>query len=171
MSRVRTIARDVDPSLRLGGLLPLSESVAAEMRPLRALFLGLLVTGALALLLSNAGIYSAMSFAVSRRTREIGVRVALGADRHRVVGAVLGRSMIHVLAGVLAGGVVLLGIALVASEFRVFSQISERGRSAEVIGGSVAYLVLMLGVCGISSVVPARRALAIEPTEALKAEA
>jgi hypothetical protein len=71
----------------------------------------LAVVSAVAMLLSMAGIYAVMSFTVARRTREIGIRVALGASRRRVVAAVFARPLAQVGLGVVAGGVltVLLG--------------------------------------------------------------
>jgi ABC-type antimicrobial peptide transport system permease subunit len=72
--------------------------------------------------------------------------------------------------GVLAGGVILLGLGFVISEFRLVSQIAASGRVAEIVMGAAGYLVVMLGVCLISCVVPTRRALTIEPTEALRAD-
>ena len=111
-----------------------------------------------------------MSFAVSRRTREIGVRVALGAGRRRIVFAVLGHSLTQVAFGVLAGAGLLFVIVFILSEGRLLSQLASSGRVAEAILGSVAYLAVMIGVCGLACIVPTQRALRIEPTEALRAD-
>jgi predicted permease len=167
---LRSIATDVDPSLRLDSVLPLDEAVRAGMRPLRTGLLALAFTGALALLLSNAGIYSAMAFAVARRTREIGVRTALGAGRRRIVTAILGHTMLHVGLGVLGGACLLMGIGMVVSEGRLFTWITAGGRAPQIVAGALGYLVLMLAFCALSSIAPTRRALGIQPTEALKAE-
>jgi putative ABC transport system permease protein len=116
---------------------------------------------AIALLLSLAGIYAVLSFIVARRTREIGVRVALGASPRRVVGAIFRRPLTQVCLGVLAGGM-LIGAAAV--------ELSGGGFSLAQVGALVAYAGLMLAVCLLACVVPTWRALRVEPTEALRAE-
>src|SRR5688572_2219965 len=118
----------------------------------------------LALLLSLAGIYAVLSFTVARRTREIGVRVALGADRRRVISAIFRRPLIQVGLGVLAGSVL---IALAATiDIRLPGHTGELSfRQAAIIGG---YGIVMLGVCLLACIVPTRRALSVEPTVALR---
>ena len=101
-----------------------------------------------------------LSFTVARRTREIGVRVALGSDARRVVAAVFRRPLVQVGLGVATGGV--LAAALV---FLTSGDVSPRG-----VALLLAYMVLMLGVCLLACVVPTRRALRVEPTVALVAE-
>jgi len=123
---------------------------------------------AIALLLSLAGIYAVLSFIVARRTREIGVRVALGAGPRRVVLAIFRRPLIQVGIGVSVGGIL---IAL-AAEALVHSEMSNAGNglSLGLVAQLVAYGSLMFAVCLIACVVPTRRALSVEPTEALRAE-
>lgn len=168
--RLRALASAVDPSLQLRDLRSLNDAIAAGLRPVRSGTWALVLTGALALLLSNAGIYSALSFAVSRRTREIGVRVALGAGQRRIVFAVLRHSLVQVTLGVLAGAGLLFVIVFIASSGRFLSQVASSGRAAEAILASLAYLLLMVGVCALACIVPTQRALRIEPTEALRAD-
>jgi putative ABC transport system permease protein len=110
--------------------------------------------------LSLAGIYAVMSFTVSRRTREIGVRIALGATRRRVVSAVFKRPLRQLALGVLAGG------GIVA----FFTRATAGEWSAKQVALVAAYLVAMLAVCLIACIVPTRRAFRIEPTEALRQE-
>jgi ABC-type antimicrobial peptide transport system permease subunit len=107
------------------------------------------------LLLSATGIHSLMSFTVARRTREIGIRAALGASQGRIVAGIFSRAFLQIGAGVLAGTALA---ALVGLE-------------------SVREVLLLLAADGIMLVaglaacaVPLRRALAIDPTEALRAE-
>ncbi len=115
----------------------------------------------IALLLALAGIYAVMSFAVSRRTREIGIRVALGAGARQVVTAIFRRSLTHVALGVLAGG---------AATTLLVHASSTGGLTARGAALVAAYATLMLGVCLLACVVPTRRALRIEPRDALRAE-
>jgi len=111
-----------------------------------------------ALVLALSGIYAVMSFAVSRRTREIGIRVALGSKPSRVVLAILRRPLLQVTAGIVFGGVLTLVIARLI-EIKL-------GFSPVLIG----YLLVMLSVCLLACVVPARRALNVDPIAALRAE-
>jgi putative ABC transport system permease protein len=126
-----------------------------------------LLTG-IAILLSLAGIYAVMSFIVARRTREIGVRVALGASQRGIVLAIFRRPLIQVAIGVGVGGIL---IAL-AAEALAHSEMSNAGNgvSLGLLAQLVAYGALMFAVCLFACVVPTRRALSVEPTEALRAE-
>ncbi|MBV9880612.1 MAG: ABC transporter permease [Gemmatirosa sp.] len=154
--RLRAAAAAVDPTLRVDAVArmdtlsdPGLEFVAFWVRLLA-------VVSAVAMLLSLAGIYAVMSFTVARRTREIGIRVALGASRRRVVAAVFARPLAQVGLGVVAGGVItamLWGDATPAA-----------------LVGALVYAVLMLGVCLLACIVPTRRALHVQPTEALRAD-
>jgi ABC-type antimicrobial peptide transport system permease subunit len=118
------------------------------------------VVSGIALLLSLAGIYAAMSFAVSRRTREIGIRVALGADRARLVTSIFRRPLLQVGAGVLLG--TLLTMWLMATP--------NGGLDVRGVAAVGVYAALVCAVCMLACVVPTRRALRVEPTDALRAE-
>jgi ABC-type antimicrobial peptide transport system permease subunit len=118
-----------------------------------------MLVSAVALLLSLTGIYAVMSFTVSRRTREIGIRVALGADPRRIVSAIFRRPLAQVGLGITVGGVLVT-----AFSFGVMRGALWPTGAAFII----AYAVLMMGVCALACIVPTRRALGIEPTEALR---
>jgi putative ABC transport system permease protein len=165
--RVRGIAATVDPDLRLAEFARLDE-VADGMLWFIGLWLRVTVLlTAIALLLSLSGIYAVLSFTVARRTREIGVRVALGASRRRVVTEIFRRPLGQVALGVLAGGgLIMLGArALEGSEFPF-----DIALSLQHVVVILGYAVLMLGVCMLACVVPTRRALRVEPTEALRTD-
>jgi ABC-type antimicrobial peptide transport system permease subunit len=121
----------------------------------------LVITSALALLLSMVGIYSVMAFTVARRTREIGIRLALGCDARHIVASIFRRPLFQVGLGVVAGAglVAFLG-------FRAAGGGLGPGGTALV----AAYATLMLIVCMFACVVPTRRALRIEPTEAIRTD-
>ncbi len=158
--RLRTIAGAVDLTLRLDEFLPLDRVNQDELRFYAFWFTVIVLVSSIALLLSIAGIYAVMAFTVSRRTREIGIRVALGSDPRRIVTAIFWRPLAQVGLGVVAGG------GLVAALLRT----GLGALSAREVGLVVAYAALMMGVCMLACVVPTRRALRIEPTEALRAD-
>ena len=114
--QLREIAAAVDPTLRLSELQRVDE-VTNEILWVVGLWLRVtIVMTAVALLLSLAGIYAVLSFIVARRTREIGVRVALGASRRRVVGAIFRRPLSQVGLGILAGGALIAAAGSIETE-------------------------------------------------------
>jgi len=123
----------------------------------------LAAVGTLALLLAAIGIYGVMSYSVSRRTREIGVRVALGAARRDVVGMVVGRALRLAGIGLLVGG----GGALGAGQL-LQSQLF--GVSPRDPATFAAIALLLGGVAFLASWLPARRAAAVDPLVALRCE-
>jgi predicted permease len=159
--RLRALATAADPALRLSELQRVDQ-VTSGVEWVLGMWLKItLLLTAIAVLLALAGIYSVLSFTVARRTREIGVRVALGASPRRVVAAIFRRPLTQVGLGVAAGGAAIGAAALAASG---------GGFTAGQAAMLVAYAAFMLGVCLLACVVPTRRALAVEPTEALRAE-
>ena len=128
-------------------------------------FAALGIVGAVALLLSTAGIYALVSFTLARRTREIGIRTALGATPRRIVTGILSKAFVQIGIGVAAG--VLPGVLIVGSVS------AESGRNGLLdgimIAAAVAAFVLIIAAASCS--VPLRRALRIEPTDALRGDA
>jgi len=169
--QVRALANAVDPTMRLSNFQRVDQVTSGILWVVLLWLKMTVLLTAIALLLSLAGIYAVMSFTVSRRTREIGIRVALGANARRVVAAIFRRPLIQVTAGVAAG-------AALAAVFLVFLT-SCRDGVCNDMGGVVTparvamlllYSAIVLGVCLLACVVPTRRALAVEPVEALRAE-
>jgi ABC-type lipoprotein release transport system permease subunit len=107
-----------------------------------------------------AAIYAVMSFTVARRTREIGVRVALGAEPLAIMRTIFARPIRQVTTGVLVGSVIVTVLVRLVLESITLTE-------AAVIFG---YALSMLGVCLLACVVPTQRALAVDPTEALRTE-
>lgn len=166
--RVRELATAVDPALRLVNLQRASQ---ANDDVLWVLGLWLRITAvlsAVALVLSLAGIYAVLSFTVARRTREIGVRIALGASPRRVVTATLRRPLIQVALGVALGTGIVFAGALLSTNTEFPG--SESELTLHGMATIAAYGLAMLGVCMLGCVVPTRRALNIEPTIALRTE-
>ena len=159
--RVRAAATETDPALRLYEIVPLDEVNRSEIEVLNFWFRLLVSMSVVSLTLSLAGIYSVMAFTVTRRTREIGIRVALGAERWRVIATILARPLTQVALGIAAGAglVVLLAVGMTGGV--------PRARHLAMVLG---YSACMLAVCLLACIFPTRRALGVEPTEALRSE-
>jgi predicted permease len=158
---LRMIVAQVDPTVRLYDVQRIDQITRGSLQGKKFWFQLFSGISAIALLLSLAGIYAVMSFTVARRTREIGIRVALGASQRRVIAAIFRQPIIQVAIGVAAGTAVVT--------FVVWSE--SGGTVSPMQGLFVAlYAVLMMGVCLLACVVPTRRALGVEPTEALRGE-
>jgi putative ABC transport system permease protein len=168
--RLRAIATAVDPALRLSEMQRLDQVTSGALW-----FLGLwlritLVLTAIALLLSLAGIYAVLSFTVARRTREIGVRVALGANPRRIVAAIFRRPLTQVGLGVVAGTALVAAAVVTGPLAGSDGVLSRGGLSPSQIALLTTHSAVMMGVCLLACIVPTRRALRVEPTEALRAE-
>jgi putative ABC transport system permease protein len=157
---LRRLAVSVDPSLRVEHVLAVEDVTDALTSVYRFWTWSAAAACVLALLLSLGGIYAVTSFTVSQRTREIGVRVALGSSRRSVLTAVLRRPLVQLTSGVAAGGVLVILVGLTGGV---------RPTAGLMVQG-VAYLVAITLVCLTACVVPVRRALSVEPSEALRVE-
>jgi predicted permease len=168
--QVRHIAAAVDPTLRLVQIQRLDEINSGMLWVIRLWMTVTAVMSSVALLLSLAGLYAVMSFTVARRTREIGVRVALGGSRQRIVMAIFRRPLIQMGLGVLAG----ISVIVLATVMYPYSDGPGAGQAAGLTLAAVAmqagYAALMFAVCTLACLVPTRRALRIEPTTALRTE-
>jgi hypothetical protein len=168
--RVRELATAVDPTLRIGTLQRMDRAMDSQLWFNRLWIRIMIGLTSIALLLSLAGIYSVLSYTVARRTREIGVRVALGAGARRVITSIFRHPMTQVTGGVIAGVVLIILAATAASNT---TQFEGTGVGVLTAGDYVllaGYAILMLAVCALACVVPTRRALRVQPTEALRAE-
>jgi predicted permease len=154
------------------GLVADQISLLRDVAAMEAYLLGIpfwltLVLGALALVLTVSGLFSVLSYLVEQRTREIGVRMALGATRRRIAVFVLSQSAWPVAAGLVAGGGldVALGAAIMATP--------AAGSIGTTIGffDPLAYAASVLGIaaaCACAALVPARKATRVNPVDALR---
>ena len=166
--QVRDAATAVDPSLRLVNVQRANEA-NNDVLWVMGLWLRItVVLSGVALVLSLAGIYAVLSFTVARRTREIGVRVALGASRQRVVVATFRRPLLQVALGIVVGTAIIFTVATLI-KYTEFPG-SESDLTLQGMAMIIGYGIVMLGVCMLGCVVPTRRALNIEPTIALRTE-
>ena len=119
--------------------------------------------GALAVLLAVAGLYGVVSYTMSRRTGEIGLRMALGADRASVIGIVLRETLVLVVGGLALG----VPIALVSSRLTAVN-LSDVSLHDPLIVATALLVMLVAGLC--AGLVPAIRAAQIDPVKALQQE-
>ncbi len=158
---LRQIVRDIDHNLPLAQVAPMSQLVDGALAGPRFIAGVLAGFSGLAVALALFGIYGVLSFSVSRRVREIGVRMALGAARASVVGLVLRQSLALVGIGLVAGA----GLAVVLS--RVLRTLLFEVQPGDP--GTVAGMAGLMAVAGLAaSYAPARRASRIDPNVALR---
>ena len=159
--KLQEITASVDPTMRLEEVASVTEQWNHDIRAFWMMALAIGAVTASVLLLSAAGIYAMMSFTVARRWREIGIRVALGADARRVLMGIFGRASAQIGAGVAAG----LTIAAIVEFMTPGGHLGGRGLILFPTVGAVMFVVGLLAAVG-----PARRGLAVQPTEALRNE-
>jgi predicted permease len=161
--QVRRAFADVDSNLTLVTMRTMDQQVADRMDQERSVSQLTGLFGILALVLAAVGLYGVTAYGVERRTGEIGVRIALGADRAQVVAMVLRGAFTQILIGLAIGIPASIGCARL-----IASQLYEvKGWDPVALCGSVAALAL----CAlVASLVPARRAANINPVRALRAE-
>jgi predicted permease len=160
---LRSELRSLDPNLPVYGVKTLAQYRREYMAESRNGSTLLGVFGGLALLLASIGVYGVLAFAVSQRTREIGVRMALGAHEHEVVGLFLREGIRRTMLGVAIGLALSVGVArLLASVF-----LGVTPGDSVAFGGVAA---LLIAVATLACWVPARRAAKVDPMRALRHE-
>ena len=158
--RLRAIATEVDATLQLSGLVPLRSLGDDELSFLEMWIKLTTIFSVMVLVLSLVAIYAVMSYAVSRRTREIGVRVALGATPWGILRSVFAHPMKQIALGML-GGTGLIALLLGATFQSRFVYVS----------GIVALVALGMALASaVACLVPTRRALAVQPMDALRTD-
>lgn len=157
------IVREVDPRLVVMESKTVSDhlSIALFAPKMAALLLG--VFGALALILASTGLYGTVAFSVSRRTKEMGIRLSLGADAGKVVAMVLRGAMGLVAVGAVIGILLSLGLGQAIGGFLY-------GVSARDPVTFIGVPLILGGVAAVAAFVPARRASRVDPVRALKSE-
>ncbi|HTX77698.1 MAG TPA: ABC transporter permease [Terracidiphilus sp.] len=161
---VRAAVANIDPRLILdGGLSTLSDRIDDDIMPERTVALLAAVFGLLAALLAGIGLYGILAYSTAQRTREIGIRMALGARRGTVIGLVLRETL--VLAGFAVAATVPLAVA---GALAVRSQLFGVSVADPLVYGAG---ILTIGlVAALAGFLPARRAAAVDPARALRTE-
>jgi ABC-type antimicrobial peptide transport system permease subunit len=163
--RVREIAREVDSRMVIASPTTLDRVFEGDWYIMTAVVGGAALLVGVLLTLAASGLYAIMSFTIAERTREIGIRIALGADRRSIALQVARRALIQITIGV------ALGLPFAASVFFEMQEQSAAPSAWLAIGlalveGIGIILVVALAAC----LVPTRRALRISPVEALKSD-
>lgn len=160
---LRAAVANVDPNLQVEEIRTLEDAGREERVFLSGVALALTAMGGMALMLSIVGIYALLSFMVTRRTREIGIRIALGATSRQVLRAVTGGALIYLA----IGGIMGSGLGLLLAQMRSVILISIPAPGVWM----PATIFLTLAIAGgVACWLPARRAVAIRPSEALSAD-
>ncbi len=162
-STARREAKNIDPDIGIDRIVPLSDVVHESVAEPRFRTLLLAAFAVIALVLAAVGIFGLMSFTVAQRTREIGIRIALGARPDQVVGSVVREGLI------LAAGGLALGIAGSFVTARLLETFLYDVHGTDPLTYA-AVAVLLIAVALVAAYIPSRRAARVDPITALRAE-
>jgi predicted permease len=163
LSRIRGQFQAADPGLSLTLLRPMSELVGDALLPQRMGMLLLTMLGGLALLLAAVGIYGVVSYSVRRQARDIGIRIAVGANAGRIRRTVVSDMAVPVVVGLVGGGAAALALSSTIETF-MFGVTSNDPLTFGVI------TVLLLLVALVATLIPARWATRLDPMRVLTVE-
>ena len=161
VSTVRREIQTLEPNLPVPNVVPMADTIRTSLYAARMGAALLVAFAALALVLVSIGVYGILAFSIARRTREIGIRLALGAAKRQVFGLVIREGMVLVAIGV------AIGLAAAAFSGRFLSRFLF-GVSAMDAVTFAAVPLLLASIALVACLVPARRAMNVEPTEALR---
>jgi predicted permease len=160
---VREAVRQIDPNLPLMDVSTQLEQIERRFAQEKVFAQAYTLFSAIALLIASVGLFGLMSYSVARRTNEIGIRMALGAQRHDVLTMVMRESMVLVVAGV------VIGIAAAAAASRLVDALLFGLPATDLQTMGAAILVMIL-VSALAGYLPARRAAHVDPMVALRYE-
>jgi len=160
---VRTAVASLNPDIPLYWVQTLDTAIAQQLWFVRVFGTMFVIFGGIALFLASVGLYAVMSFSVSRRIREVGIRMALGAQARDVVGMIFRQGIVQLAIGMALGLALAFGIARLLGV--ILFQVQPRD---PVIFSGVAAVLVAVGM--LACLVPARRATLVDPLVALRAD-
>ncbi|HKV52401.1 MAG TPA: ABC transporter permease [Gemmatimonadaceae bacterium] len=161
--QVRAAVAALNPDLPIYWTYPMTEAMARQVWFIRVFGTMFMLFGFVALFLAAIGLYAVMSFSVSRRVREMGIRMALGAQAGDVVRIIVRQGVLQIAIGVVAG----LAFAATLAQFLVVVLFQVQPRDPLIFGG----VAVVLGLTGmVACLVPALRATAVDPLTALRTD-
>jgi predicted permease len=160
---LRRVVVAIDPLVPVTKVRTLNEVVAASVSAPRSLTVFLLGFGALALVIGAVGVYSLIAYIVSWRTREIGIRLALGAQRWQIVLGIVKQSVLLAIGGSLAGLIAAVALARLLHSF-----LFEVSALDPLTFCAVPLIMLVIAL--LAAWIPARRAASVDPMQALRSE-
>ncbi len=162
-SQVRQAVSSLNPDIPIYWVYSMEEAFARPTWFIRVFGTMFMIFGLIALFLASVGLYAVMSFAVSRRVREVGIRMALGAQARDVVSMIFGQGAWQLGIGLVLG----LGLAAGVAQLMTILLFDVQPRDPAIFGS----VILVLAVAGLSAcLVPARRATRVDPLVALRAD-
>ena len=161
--QVRDVVASLNPDIAIYFVYSMKEAIARQLWFVRVFGTMFMIFGMIALFLAGIGLYAVMAFSVSRRTREVGIRVALGAQAGHVIGMVLRQGLLQLAVGMTFG----LALALGVSRLLQIILFEVQPRDPFIFAGVIA----VLSAAGmLACLIPARRATRIDPLDALRSE-
>ena len=154
---------EIDPDVPVADIMPMTEVISVSTAQRRLTMTMLVIFAAVALVLASVGIYGVISYSVTQRTQEIGIRMALGAQRGDVLRMVVGRSLVLAITGIGVGAVGAFTLTRLMDKLLF----DVRPEDPMTFG---AVSVLLALVAGLASYLPGRRATRVDPVVALRAE-
>jgi predicted permease len=160
---IRQAVSAINPDIPLYWVQPLETAIAEQTWVVRVFGTMFMIFGFVALFLASVGLYAVMSFAVSRRTREVGIRMALGAQGRDVVRMIFGQGMVQLGVGMTLGLALAAGIA----QLMKIVLFDVQPRDPAIFGG-VAVVLALVGL--VACLLPAKRATMVDPLVALRSD-
>ncbi len=160
---LRRVAAELDPNLPLSNVRTIDRHLSTALLPARITGLALGVFGLLGLLLASVGMYGVMAYSVAQRTREIGIRMAIGAAAADVIRLIMRQGLTLVLVGT------IIGLAGAFGAARLLASVLYGGNAFDPLTFTLVPLVL-IAVAALATFAPARRAAAVDPAITLRAD-